>query len=124
MQGPLLLLGIAERPLAEADAVAKQVLQFPDHALDVYHRVAGEDLGQPLGEVAGQAAVGALMKAQVHGQGVAFEIAIGQLDVVGAFAGVAEEGVEEIVAALPGEYFCQVFRGEKGLEGSPKSSSY
>ena len=79
--------------------------------------MAAEDLRQPLGEVAGQAAARPFVQPQFHDQQVAPQAPVGQFDIVGPFAGIAEQGVKKIVGTPPGEETVQGFGGEQVLQG-------
>jgi hypothetical protein len=115
------LFGSAKTPVGAAYLVAEQPIDRGNQALDVDYRVAGEDLGQPLGEVAGQAAVWPLVEEQVKDQLVAPGLPVGQGDIVGTFRGIAEQGLKKFIGSTSwekgGEFFLAEGTG-KGVGGN------
>jgi len=103
MEGGTGLFGAAETPVGTAYPVAEQPINLGNQPLDVDYRVAGEDLGQPLGEVAGQTAVWPLVEEQVKDQLVAPGLPVGQRYVVGTFRGIAEQGVKKFIGSTSWE---------------------
>lgn len=97
---PVGLFGAAERPFGAANCSPGEVLDVLDKAFDIDNRMATENLGQPLSQVAGQAMAGALQQTEIKEELAGGYAAIGQLDIVGTFTGISEEGVEELIGAL------------------------
>ncbi len=103
MEGGTGLFGAAETPLGAAYLFTEQPINGGNQALDVDYRMAGEDLGQSLGEVAGQAAVWSLVEEQVKDQLVAPGLPVGQGDIVGTFRGIAEQGLKKLIGSTSWE---------------------
>lgn len=118
VQGLVDLLGGAEPPLLHRGVVAEGG-DLRHHPLEVDERVAGEDLGQAVGEVAGQALARPLVKFQGKGQGLGLGVVTleGQADVVGTLAGVAQQGVEELVGPVGRKKAGQNLAGKELLLG-------
>jgi len=88
-------LGGAELPVGAGRFVAKKGIDLRHQTLDVDDGVAAEDLGQAVGQVAGQTSAGAFVKLESKGEGVCCLAFEGEADVVGPFFGVAEQGIKE-----------------------------
>jgi hypothetical protein len=103
MEGGTGLFSAAETPVGTANPVAEQPINGGNQALDVDYRMTGEDLGQSLGEVAGQAAVWSLVEEQIKDQLVAPGLPVGQGDIVGTFRGIAEQGLKKLIGSTSWE---------------------
>jgi hypothetical protein len=63
---------------------------LPDHSRDIDDRVAGKDLGQPRGQVAGQAFAWSLFELEFQFQDIAFPAIELKLDVKSTFSSIRQ----------------------------------
>ena len=107
-------LGALQRPFSAVQLPFKKFVDVGHQAFDVDHRMAGKDLGQAIGQIAGKTFARPLdeikgkMKFLVLGP-VAVEF---QRDIVGAFRGVTEQGIKKIIGPAGWEEFLERIIGE------------
>ena len=97
MQGSAPLFGVTERPVCAGCAITQEDIYLFNETAEIDDRVTREDLRQSLGEIAGEAVARSLMQQQIHDELVSLDLPVGEFNVIGAFGGISEEGVEKIV---------------------------
>ena len=115
VQGFTALLGITKAPVSADRVITQQGANLSDDTADIDYRMSGKNLWQPLGQIAGQAAVRSFVQEQIHGEGLAIVLPVSQFDVIGTLAGIAEEGFEKIIGPFFRENCRQIFRGQNSF---------
>ena len=59
--------------------------------------MAGKNLGESLGKVAGQAAIWPFVQEQLHNECVAAAFPVGQFDIIRAFVGITEKSLKKVI---------------------------
>lgn len=105
MECVILLDGGIKSPALTDQPVAQAGLDILDQPLDVDHRMPGKDIGEAVGEVAGQATARPLPQVQVKLQLPALLVETGktQGNVIRPFAGVTKQGFKESIGPLWGK---------------------
>jgi hypothetical protein len=116
MHFPADLLGSSQLPLAAAALSIHQRAQFRHDALGVDDGMPLKDLGQPIGQVAGQAAAGTLVKFKVEKQLVFPGSIESQSDIICPFIVVPEKGLKKLDGALRWKEGVQFILAEDGFE--------
>ncbi len=106
-------MGGTELPAGAGGLAGKQGVDLFHQPLDVDDRVPAKDLGQAVGEVAGQASAGPFVQFEGEVEGVTALAREGEADVVGAFLGVPEKGLEELVGPFGRKEGAQGLGAEK-----------
>lgn len=101
------LIGVAERPFLTCGPVAEEFVDVGYNTCHIDNGMTAEDLGEALGQIAGQATARTFMEVEFHGQFLSIAPSVDKFDVIGTFACITKQGFEKIIATFFGEDLLQ-----------------
>jgi hypothetical protein len=116
MELPTDFRGSAQFPLAASGCTVHQGIQLGHNPLSVDDGMPLKNLGQPVGQVAGQAAARALVKLEMEKQLVVAGGFEGETDIIGPFIVVPEKGLKKMDGALRWKEGIEFILAEDGFE--------